>query len=64
MVADIIEIFTDALSGMVDAVASTLITAFDTLVYNSTDGLSGIATWGLVFGGVALVLGLTQRFVK
>lgn len=64
MVADIIQIFTDALSGMVSAVADTLITAFNTLVYDPVNGLTGIATWGLVFGGVALVLGLTQRFVK
>jgi hypothetical protein len=64
MVLDIIEIFTDALTAFVEAVGDAMLLAFDTLVYNSVDGLTGIATWSLVFGAIALVLGIVGRFTR
>jgi len=64
MVAEIVGVFLDALTEMVGGVSEALIDIFDTLVYNSTDGLTAIATWSLVFGGIALVLGLINRFTR
>jgi hypothetical protein len=64
MVAEIIQVFVDVFTNMVSALTTLITTAFSDLVYNSTDGLSDIATWALVFGGIALVLGLVQRFIK
>jgi hypothetical protein len=64
MVADIIQIFTDVFTGMVSSLTTLITTAFGNLVYNSTDGLQDLAVWGLVFGAIALVLGLVQRFIK
>ena len=64
MVADIIEVFTDAFTAMTSALISLITDAFDGLVYNSVDGLNPVAIWGLTFAGVALVLGIVQRFVK
>lgn len=64
MVAEIVGVFLDALTEMVSGVSAALIDIFDTLVYNSTTGLTGIATWSLVFGGIALVLGLINRFTR
>jgi hypothetical protein len=64
MVADIIEVFTDAFTGMTSALISLITGAFEGLVYDSATGLNPIAVWGLVFAGVALVLGIVQRFVK
>jgi hypothetical protein len=64
MVLDIIDIFIDALSGFVTAVADAMLLAFDTLVYNSTTGLTGIAVWSLVFGAIGLVLGIVGRFTR
>lgn len=64
MVAQIIQVFTDAFSAMTSALITLITDAFSGLVYNSTDGLQDVAIWGLVFGGIALVLGLVQRFVK
>jgi len=64
MVLDIIDIFIDALSGFVTAVADAMLLAFDTLVYNPTTGLTGIAVWSLVFGAIALVLGIVNRFTR
>jgi hypothetical protein len=64
MVLAIIDIFIEALSGFVEAVADAMLLAFDTLVYNSVDGLTGIATWALVFGAISLVLGIVGRFTR
>jgi hypothetical protein len=64
MVAEIVGVFLDALTEMVSGVSTALIDIFETLVYNPTTGLSGIATWSLVFGGIALVLGLINKFTR
>jgi hypothetical protein len=64
MVLDIIDIFIDALTGFVGAVADAMLLAFDTLVYDPTTGLTGIAVWSLVFGAIALVLGIVGRFTR
>ena len=64
MVAEIVGIFLDALTEMATGLAGAINDIFGTLVYNETDGLSGIATWALVFAGIALVTGLVNRFVK
>lgn len=64
MVAQIIQVFTDAFTGMTNALIGLITDAFSGLVYNTTDGLQDVAIWGLVFGGIALVLGVVQRFVK
>jgi hypothetical protein len=62
MVADIIQVFLDAIEGMFQGVADTLITLFDTLIYVPEVGLTGIAVWSLVFGGIALALGFVNKF--
>jgi hypothetical protein len=64
MVAEIVGVFLDALTEMVSGVSTALIDVFEILVYNPTTGLSGIATWSLVFGGIALVLGLINKFTR
>ena len=46
------------------AVADAMLLAFDTLVYSAETGLTGIATWSLVFGAIALVLGIVGRFTR
>lgn len=43
MVADIIEVLTDAMVGLVSALSTTLLDAFDALIYNSTTGLTSFA---------------------
>jgi hypothetical protein len=64
MVLEIIDIFIDALSGFVGAVADAMLLAFDTLVYDPVNGLTGIAVWSLVFGAISLVLGIVGRFTR
>ena len=62
MVADIVDVFLDAIEAMFQGVADTLITLFNTLIYVPAEGLTGIATWSLVFGGIALALGFVNKF--
>ena len=62
MVADIVGVFLDAIEAMFQGVADTLITLFNTLIYVPAEGLTGIATWSLVFGGIALALGFVNKF--
>ena len=64
MVAEIIAVFVDTFTGMVSSLTALITTAFSDLVYNSTTGLSDLAVWALVFGAIALVLGIVQRFIK
>jgi hypothetical protein len=64
MVAEIVGVFLDALTEMVSGFATAILEIFDTLVYNPVDGLTGIATWSLVFAGIGIVLGLLNRFTR
>jgi hypothetical protein len=61
MVAEVIEVFIDALVGLVEAMATTILSVFDTLIYNPTDGLTGFATYTLLFAGIGLGIGLFNR---
>jgi hypothetical protein len=64
MVADIVDVFLDAIESMFQGVADTLVSLFDTLIYvpGAEGGLTGIATYSLVFGGIALALGFINKF--
>jgi hypothetical protein len=64
MVLDIVQVFLDAMSGLATGLIGLITDSFSGLVYNSTDGLSDIAVWGLAFGAIAIVLGVVQRFIK
>lgn len=61
MVAEIIAVFTGAMSGLVTALTTVVLDAFEALVYNPTDGLTDFAAWGLVFAGIGIVLGIVNR---
>jgi hypothetical protein len=64
LVTEILGVFTDIFSGLVSAMTTLVTDAFSGLIYNSTDGLSDIAIWSLVFGAIAVVLGLVNRFTR
>jgi hypothetical protein len=64
MVLDIVQVFLDAMSGLATGFIGLVTDSFAGLVYNSVDGLSDIAVWGLAFGAIAIVLGVVQRFIK
>jgi hypothetical protein len=61
MVADIIDVFVEALAGLVEAMADTILLAFNTLIYVPGTGLTGFATWTLVFAGIGLGVGALNR---
>jgi hypothetical protein len=62
MVAEIVGVFLDAIEAMFQGVADTLVALFDTLIYVPEEGLTGIAVYSLVFGGIALALGFINKF--
>jgi len=62
MVAEIVGVFLDAIEAMFQGVADTIVELFNTLVYVPEVGLTGIAIWSLVFGGIALALGFINKF--
>jgi hypothetical protein len=62
MVAEIVDVFLDAITLMFQSVADTLVSLFNTLIYVPEEGLTGIAVWSLVFGGIALSLGFINKF--
>ena len=69
MVAEIIGVITDAITALGSAVMNFTIDAFDTLIYVPAAGdvpghLTGLAVWSLAFGGIALVLGIVNRFTR
>ena len=61
IVTTFVEAFTELTSGL----GSGIVETFDTLLLNAEgSGLSNIAIWGLVFGGVSLGLGIIGRFIR
>lgn len=64
MAGDIIQVMLDAISAFVDGLSQLFLDAFDLLVYNPTTGLTDLATWGLVFAGAGIVIGVVNRFTR
>jgi len=64
MVADIVAALTSGFSALVTAMSTLILDAFEILVYNETDGLTDVATWGLVFAGLGIVIGIVNRFAR
>jgi hypothetical protein len=62
MVTEIVDVFLDAIQGMFQGVADTLVGLFDTLIYVPEEGLTGIAVYSLVFGAIALALTFINKF--
>jgi len=64
MAGQIIDVMLDAISAFVDGLSTLFLDAFGLLVYNPTDGLTDLATYGLVFAGAGIVLGVVNRFTR
>lgn len=64
MVAEIVNALTQGFTLLVSAMSNLILTAFGDLVYNPTDGLTDLATWGLVFAGLGIVIGIVNRFAR
>lgn len=69
MVAEIIGVLTQAITSLSGALMTFVISAFNTLIYVPAAGeipghLTGLAVWSLAFGGIALVLGIVNRFTR
>lgn len=54
----IVTAFLDAMTAVFAGVGDGIMTVFNTVIYNSTTGLTPLAEWGLIFMGIAFALGI------
>lgn len=64
MGAEIVQTITGAATNFASGFGSAVVNTFDTILINGDGGLSNLAIWGLVFGGVALIVGLSKMFTR
>lgn len=62
--SQIVSTFVEAISGVVEGVTSAVIDGFNGLIVTEAGNLSNLAVWGLVFGGIGLVVGIVRRFTS
>lgn len=62
--AEIVKTVTDAATNFASGFGTAVVDTFDTILTNGQGGLSNLAIWGLVFGGVALIVGLSRMFTR
>lgn len=64
MGAEIVQTITTAATNFASGFGSAVVNTFDTILTNGDGGLSNLAIWGLAFGGVALIVGLSKMFTR
>ena len=62
--ASIVTTFVDSMKGIATGAAETITSVFNGLVVTENGGLSNLAIWGLVFGGIAITLGVVRLFTR
>lgn len=65
MGASIVSTFVDSFTSLMSGLGTAIVDTFNTVFVAEGGGLSNLAIWGIVFGGVglgiALVRGLTRK---
>ena len=56
MVSEITTAFLSTVTAIFGGIGESVLTLFEDLIYNSTDGLSTLAEWMIVFMGVSFAL--------
>ena len=64
MGASIVSTFTEAIAGVATGIATTVVDVFNAVCVAEGGGISNIAIWGLVFGGIALATGIVRKFTS
>lgn len=64
MGSDIVTTITTAASDFATGFGNAVVNTFNTILTNGDGGLSNLAIWGLVFGGVGLIIGLSKLFTR
>lgn len=62
--SQIVSTFVEAISGVVEGVTSAVTSGFNNLIVTTSGNISNLAIWGLVFGGIGLVIGIVRRFTR
>lgn len=62
--SQIVSTFVDAFTGLTAGLGTGIVDTFNSLFMNANGGLSNLAIWGLVFGGVSLGIGIISKFTR
>lgn len=61
---NIVSTFVDAVTGIASGLSDAVVSVFNKLVVTENGALSNLAIWGLVFGGIALAIGVIRIFTR
>ena len=64
MGTEIVSTCVDAVKDFATGIADTAVTVFDKVLVNAEGGLSNLAIWGLVLGGIALATAIVRKFTS
>ena len=64
MVTEILAIINGTLGGLVTGLSGLVIEMFEVLVYDSTNGLTDFATYGLIFAFAGIVLTVITKLFR
>jgi len=64
MATELIGIVMDAINAVFTGWGTSLLTLFNTLIYNATDGFTVFAEYGLVLVGFGLGMGVVMLLLK
>ena len=62
MGTSIVSTITGAITEFATGVAGTVVEVFNAVCVNEAGGLSNLAIWGLVLGGIALATAIVRKF--
>lgn len=64
MGSEIVTTITSAATSFATGFGTAVVDTFNTIMVNENGNLSNLAIWGLVFGGVGLIIGLSKLFTR
>lgn len=64
MGSEIVTTITTAATGFASGFGRAVVETFETIMVSENGNLSNLAIWGLVFGGVGLIIGLSKLFTR
>ena len=60
----IVNTVVDGVTGLASGVAEAVVEAWNGIMIDSSGNLTGVATWGLVFLGIGVVMSFVRRFTR
>lgn len=60
----IVDAVVDGVTGLAAGVGAAVVDTWNAVMVDSSGNLTGVATWGLVFLGVGIVMSFVHRFTR